>query len=154
MTVDATAAAASATGLYATATSNTTAAKQSLDGKAFLQLLVTQLTNQDPSSPMDTNQMMTQTTQLATMEQLTSIAANSRDSFTLQMRTSAAALVGREVSYVNGAGAASSGLVTSVSFAAAVPTVTIGKDVVGLDSVSSVTTPTSTSTSTSTSASA
>ena len=152
MTVDATAAAASNTGLYATAATTATTGKQSLDSNAFLQLLVTQLTNQDPSSPMDTNQMMTQTTQLASMQQLTAMASTSRESFSLQMRSSAAALVGHQVSYVNSAGTVSAGVVSSVSYAGTVPMITIGKDVVALDSVSSVTS-TSTST-TSTSASA
>ncbi|MDF2917484.1 MAG: flagellar hook capping protein, partial [Microbacterium sp.] len=46
------------------------APKQTLDSEVFLQLLVAQMKNQDPSSPLDTNEMMAQTTQLAMMEQL------------------------------------------------------------------------------------
>ena len=57
-----------------------------LDKQAFLELLVTQLRNQDPSSPMDSNALMAQTTQMASMESLTEISTTSRESFALQMR--------------------------------------------------------------------
>jgi len=49
------------------ATPAASTAKQEMDSELFMKLLVTQLRNQDPSSPMDTNEMITQTTQLATM---------------------------------------------------------------------------------------
>lgn len=154
MSVDASAAATGSTGIYTTPATTTAAPKQTLDSQAFLKLLVTQLTNQDPSSPMDTNQMMTQTTQLSSMEQLTAISATSRESFALQMRSSAAALVGQKVSYTNAKGVEITGIATSVSFAASTPTVTVGTDVVPLDSVSAVTSTTaSSSPSTSSSAS-
>ena len=52
----------------------------------FMNLLVTQLQNQDPSSPMDTNQMIAQTTQLAMMEKLTDMTTTSQENFSLQMR--------------------------------------------------------------------
>ncbi len=152
MSVDASAAATGSTGLYTTPATSTAAPKQTLDSQAFLKLLVTQLTNQDPSSPMDTNQMMTQTTQLSSMEQLTAISATSRESFALQMRSSAAALVGQKVSYTNAKGVDVTGIATSVSFASSTPTVTVGTDVVPLDSVSAVTSSTATSSSASTSA--
>lgn len=139
MSVDATAAATAPTGIYSTPATTTAPPKQTLDSQAFLQLLVTQLTNQDPSSPMDTNQMMTQTTQLSSMEQLTALSATSRESFALQMRSSAAALIGQKVSYTNAKGVAVTGIATSVSFAASTPTVTVGSDVVPLDSVSAIT---------------
>ena len=149
MSVDASAAATGSTGIYTTPATTTAAPKQTLDSQAFLKLLVTQLTNQDPSSPMDTNQMMTQTTQLSSMEQLTAISATSRESFALQMRSSAAALVGQKVSYTNDKGVAVTGIATSVSFAGSTPTVAVGTDVVPLDSVSAVTSATSSSASTS-----
>ena len=51
-----------------------------------LALLVAQLRNQDPTAPMDTTEMMAQSTQMASMEQLTSLTDTSRESFALQMR--------------------------------------------------------------------
>ncbi|QTE31269.1 flagellar hook capping protein [Pengzhenrongella sicca] len=114
-------------------------ASNTLDKQAFLELLVTQLRNQDPSSPMDSNTLMAQTTQMASMESLTEISTTSREAFALQMRASAAALVGQSVSYSNGTETIT-GIATSVSYAASVPTVTVGGKAVPLDSISTVST--------------
>lgn len=112
------------------------APKQTLDADVFMKLLVTQLTNQDPSSPMDTNEMIAQTTQLASMEQLTALAATTTESFALSMRQTAAALIGQEAQYVDADGVTQSGVVSSVSFAGPVPIVTIGDAEIALDAVS------------------
>lgn len=112
--------------------------KKTLDSEVFLKLLVTQLTNQDPSSPMNTNEMISQTTQLASMEQLTALTATSTESFALSMRQTAAALIGREAQYVDADGTVKKGIVTSVSYKGAVPLVTIGEVSIPLDAVSGV----------------
>ena len=113
-------------------------ASNTLDKQAFLELLVTQLRNQDPSSPMDSNALMAQTTQMASMESLTEISTTSRESFALQMRAAAAALVGQNVSYSNGTDTIT-GQVTAISYAGTVPTVTVaGKDV-PLDTITTIT---------------
>ncbi len=114
------------------------APKQALDSEVFLELLVTQLRNQDPSSPMDTNEMMAQTTQLAMMESLTTLQGLSEESFGLQMRSAAASLVGQRVSYVGADGATVTGLAESISFATSPPTVNVGGKAVALDAVSGV----------------
>jgi len=44
-----------------------------LDQDDFLHLLITQLQNQDPSSPMDTDQLLQQTTMFAQLDQMTSM---------------------------------------------------------------------------------
>lgn len=121
----------------ATADTAPPAKKQAMDAEVFLQLLVTQLSNQDPSSPMDTNQMMAQTTQLAMMEQLTALTTTSTESFALSMRQTAAALIGHEASYVDAEGVTRTGVVSRVSFAdGGVPLVVIGDASVSLDSLS------------------
>lgn len=112
--------------------------KKTLDSEVFLKLLVTQLTNQDPSSPMNTNEMISQTTQLASMEQLTALTATSTESFALSMRQTAVALIGHEAQYVDEKGVTQKGIVTSVSYAGAVPLVTIGEASIPLDAVSGV----------------
>lgn len=128
---------APASGLYANAPTRTP--KQTLDSEAFMSLLVTQLKNQDPSSPMDTNQMIGQTTQLAMMEQLTSMSSTSTESFALQMRIAASALIGQQVSYADADGKAISGTASAVSFIGKTPTVTINGVNVALDSITGVT---------------
>lgn len=123
-------------GLQTGGTTPPTARKQTIDSEVFLKLLVAQLTNQDPSSPMDTNQMISQTTQLASMEQLTALTSLTSESFALSMRQTAAALIGQQAQYVDGEGKTQTGIVSSVSFAGAVPQVTIGDVTIALDAVS------------------
>ena len=130
---------ASTGGIYSTPPTRTP--KQSLDSEAFMQLLVTQLRNQDPSSPMDTNQMIAQTTQLAMMEKLTNMDTTNQEAFALQMRTSAAALIGHTVSYLDKNGDTQSGVASSVSYAGAVPVVTVGDKQINLDAILGVVTP-------------
>jgi flagellar basal-body rod modification protein FlgD len=125
------------TAFYATAP--TRAPKQTLDSEAFMNLLVTQLKNQDPSSPMDTNQMISQTTQLAMMEQLTSMNSTGTESFALQMRIAASALVGQQVGYNESDGNPVTRTASSVTFTGKTPTVTIDGVSVALDSITGVT---------------
>lgn len=117
--------------------------KQAMDSEVFMSLLVSQLRNQDPSAPMDTNQMIGQTTQLAMMEKITQMTGLSEENFHLQMRSSAAALIGNEVSYEDAGGVVAQGLATAVSYSGPVPTVTIGGRSIPLDLVSGVGTPVS-----------
>lgn len=116
------------------------APKQEMDSEVFMSLLVAQLRHQDPSSPMDTNQMISQTTQLATMEKLNNMDTTATENFALQMRTSAAALIGQQVSWEDAEGNGYSGVATSVSFAEGVPQVTVGDKSIPLDQISGVTT--------------
>lgn len=128
-----------ATGVHTGSTVPATAHKKTLDSEVFLKLLVTQLSNQDPSSPMNTNEMIAQTTQLASMEQLTQLTTMTSESFALSMRQTAAALIGREAQYLDADGVSHTGIVTAVSFAGPVPLVTVGDKSVPLDALSGLT---------------
>ncbi|MCQ1954656.1 flagellar hook capping FlgD N-terminal domain-containing protein [Arthrobacter sp. zg-Y238] len=130
--------AVAATAGTSTAAASDRTPKQTMDSEVFMHLLVTQLRNQDPSSPMDTNQMISQTTELASMEQLTSMAKMDEENFSLQMRIAAAALIGQTVTYTNDDGVAITGTAKSVSYAAGVPTVNINGEDVLLDRISGV----------------
>ncbi|MEC5184685.1 flagellar basal-body rod modification protein FlgD [Cryobacterium sp. MP_3.1] len=149
MTIDAvgsvstaTAAADSSAGASLYSTTPVRTPKQTLDSETFMSLLVAQLRNQDPSSPMDTNQMISQTTQLAMMEKLTALSTTADENFSLQMRTAAAALVGQNVTYTDAAGASVTGIASAVTYAGPVPQVTVGTASVALDAISGVTAPT------------
>ncbi|QOD05756.1 flagellar hook capping FlgD N-terminal domain-containing protein [Pseudarthrobacter sp. BIM B-2242] len=128
--------AAAAGGINAAAP--TRAPKQSMDGEMFMQLMIIQLKNQDPSAPMDTNAMMAQTNQLAQMEKLTEMAGTSSQDFSLQMRSAAAALIGKSVTYTGPDGAEVTGTATSVSYSGSVPQVTVNGRTVALDAVAGV----------------
>ncbi|OIH86775.1 hypothetical protein BLJ79_02100 [Arthrobacter sp. UCD-GKA] len=98
--------------------------KQTMDGEMFLHLLVTQLANQDPSSPMDTNEMISQTTQLASMERLNQLSATQDVSLAIQQRLAVSALIGQQVT--TGGDDPVTGVVTAVSFVGIDPVVTVG----------------------------
>lgn len=113
--------------------------KTSLGKDQFLNLLVTQMRYQDPSAPMDSAAIMQQTTQLASMEQLTELTTTQREAFALQMRLSASGFVGQQVTWTDPATkAVRSGVVDSASFADAVPVLMVGTTKVALDAVSLV----------------
>lgn len=135
MTVEPTTAAPG--GMYA-GTAPTRAPKQTLDSEVFMTLLVAQLRNQDPSSPMDTNQMMSQQTALASLEQITNVGEISREQFALTMRMAALNMVGQDVSYMDADGTVASGVATGASFANEVPSITVGDTDVALDHILSV----------------
>lgn len=114
---------------------------QTMDANVFMTLLVAQLKNQNPSAPMDTNQMMAQTIQLSMMEKMTELTSNSKEGFSLQMRSAAAQLIGHSVGYTLADGTTGTGVASSVSFAGAVPAVKIGDLSVPLDSITGLTPP-------------
>lgn len=74
--------------------------KTYLDQEDFLKLLTTQLQSQDPTSPVDNNQMVSQMSQLSMVESLTSINSNLTDIISAVNSSSAltaSSLVGRSV---------------------------------------------------------
>ena len=111
--------------------------KTSLGKEQFLNLLVTQMRYQDPSAPMDSSQIMSQTASLSTVEQLQELTTTQREAFGLQMRLSASTFVGQQVSWDVG-GVTRTGVVDSASFADAKPVLKVGKDSVALDKVTLV----------------
>jgi flagellar basal-body rod modification protein FlgD len=126
-----------AQGLY-TGANGASTAKKSLDNETFMTLLVAQLKYQDPSSPMDTTEMMAQTTQLASMEKLTTMTDTIAESFALQMRDAAATLLGKQVSYTQADGTVKTGVAQSVSYKYSVPMVVVDGVEVTLDAVQTV----------------
>lgn len=152
-TVTPTTSAAAGTSIYSGSTSvaATDSSSQTYNSAMFLKLLTTQLANQDPSSPMDSAQMVSQTAQLASMEQLTSLNKTATSSQDSQMQSTATAMLGKTVSWTDSSGNAQSGAVTSISFADATdPTLTVGSGTVKLSAVTDVATSASSSTSTAT----
>lgn len=83
------------------AASNTpTEHETSLDQDAFLNILVAQLTNQDPLNPMDDAEMTSQLAEFSSLEQLTSInegISNLADSMQQSDMISAVSFIGKEV---------------------------------------------------------
>lgn len=112
------------------------APKQTMDSEVFMHLLVTQLANQDPSSPMDTNDMIAQTTQLASMERLNALSSTQDSALAMQQRAAAASLMGQEVTTAGDK--PQTGIVTAVSFSGTEPTVTIGTTQIPYSQIASI----------------
>jgi len=117
---------------------------KTLDKDAFLKLLITQLQNQDPLSPMDDKESIAQLAQFSSLEQMEQINSSFTkfgDTFaTSSQATQAYALVGSWVDYTdpNDSTATITGKVDAVSFDNGVAKLRIGDSSVGLDSVTKV----------------
>lgn len=99
----------------------------SLDGGAFLRLLIAQLRNQNPFQPMDTSQMLQQTAALTTVESLQQLAQSERMVMGLMQASMAASLVGKEVTGLDAAGERVTGIVSGVRFTIDGPVLAIGE---------------------------
>jgi flagellar basal-body rod modification protein FlgD len=96
--------------------------QQTLDQSDFLQLMVTQMTNQDPTKPMDANDMvaqMAQFSQVAATQQLQTSFDTLSSNLTGDQFVRAAALVGTDVLIPSSAGKLTDG---TLSGAVNVPT--------------------------------
>ena len=132
--------AATASTTASTAATGTTAASKSdpLLGKdAFLQLMMAQLKAQDPLDPSsnDPTQMIQELAQFTSLEQQTNTAQSAAQSASSQQTSTALALLGHTVSYVDSSGVSQSGTVQKVSITPSGPMLTIG-GVAGIDPVS------------------
>ncbi len=89
--------------------------KQELDKDAFLQILVAQLRYQNPLSPQDSNQFISQIVEMATMEQIFNLSKNMEMLLRAQELSLTASLVGRQVTVVGKDGQNVSGAVEKVT---------------------------------------
>jgi flagellar basal-body rod modification protein FlgD len=131
-----------ANGVNSTGANGTTGANHtSLDSDDFLQLLVAQLKYQDPTSPMDSSQFMTQTAQYQQVEQMNSMTTATQSVLALQQGMAASNLVGKTVQYTLADGTTGSGTVDSASFgvvSSVEPTLRINNQDISLSSVTTV----------------
>ena len=95
--------------------STTTTSTNSVDYNTFLQLLVAEMKNQDPTNPMDTAQYMSQFAQLSTVEQAMQTNAKLDALLSSQSLSQANGLIGKTVSFTDSTGASFSGKVVSIS---------------------------------------
>ena len=93
----------------------TTTSSNSVDYNTFLQLLIAEMKNQDPTNPMDTSQYMSQFAQLSTVEQAMQTNSKLDALLSSQSLSQANGLIGKTVSFTDATGASFSGKVVSVA---------------------------------------
>ena len=86
-----------------------------LDKNAFLKLLAAQARYQDPLSPSDNTQQMAQLAQFSSLEQMSNVVTELKTLGQASSTDRALSLVGRDVTYLDAAGTATTGVVESVT---------------------------------------
>ncbi len=112
----------------------TTVPNDHMGKDAFLKLLVAQLKYQNPLSPMDGTQFISQTAQLTMTEKLEELSKLSETTVLDANRRTASELVGKTISYDNGTNVVD-GVVTSARMNGGNPILMIGRTEVPLGSV-------------------
>ena len=109
------------------ATAPTTTSKDTsvLDKDGFLKMLVAQMQNQDPSSPMSAAEQTQQMASFTMVEQITNLAAANQQLAAAMYVKQAVDLVGRTVTYTDEDDEPRTGVIESVSTAGGAATLTI-----------------------------
>lgn len=109
-----------------------------MDREAFLKLLVAQLKYQDPSKPIDSSQLISQSAQLSVVDKLSEIATMLKASAATEQLSMAGSVVGKEISFYGPDGMPMTGTVTHVMFEAGEVTLGVGEWDVPFDAVLAV----------------
>jgi flagellar basal-body rod modification protein FlgD len=116
------------TGTQGTSGTTMTNPSSNLGENDFLMLMMAQLQNQDPLSPSDPTQYLSELAGFSSLEQETQIAGSTASAANQQASSSALTLLGHTVNYNDSNGDAQSGTVTKVDFTSSGPLLTIGTD--------------------------
>jgi flagellar basal-body rod modification protein FlgD len=111
-----------------TAGSSVSRTDNGLGQNDFLNLMMIQLKNQDPSNPSDPSAYLSQLATFSQLEQETQIAASSSSSAAAQETASALGLLGHTVNYTDATGATQTGTVSKIDFSSSGPSLTIGSN--------------------------
>jgi flagellar basal-body rod modification protein FlgD len=90
--------------------------KQQLGQEDFLQLLTTQLQQQDPLKPMDDTSFIAQMAQFSSLQQMTQLQSG-------QSQLTAASYIGKNVTVKDSTGQSVTGIVSAVDFSSGTPAV-------------------------------
>jgi flagellar basal-body rod modification protein FlgD len=121
----------------ATASASVTGSSQ-LDSDTFLKLLVAQLKYQDPTSPADATQFLSETAQFSVVQKLDALSTLDQKVLDASKAQTAAALIGQKVTYTDVAGTSHTGTVTGTTLGQQVPNLTVDGQVVSLDDITAV----------------
>jgi flagellar basal-body rod modification protein FlgD len=91
----------------------------------FLQLLLVQLRNQDPTQPFDSQKMLAQQAEFASLEQMQNLNTNFVTLMAMQNVSQGTNLIGKNVVGTDSTGGAITGLVTGIKFEGGVSTLKV-----------------------------
>jgi flagellar basal-body rod modification protein FlgD len=114
---------------------------QMLSQNDFLKLLVTQMTSQDPTKPMDSQDMLAQMTQFSTLQANTSLQTELGQMQTSQNLTQANSLLGRQVTVQVDANTTAQGVVSGIDTNSGTPLVIVNGTAYDLSQVLAISTP-------------
>jgi flagellar basal-body rod modification protein FlgD len=111
---------------------------QDLNLDTFIQLLVTELQNQDPLNPMDNAEILQQVSQIRAIEANTRLTSTLEAVLLGQNVSTASSLLGRTISGLDDSSSPVTGKVDKVSVAQGKATLHIGDKTVSLNNVSEI----------------
>jgi flagellar basal-body rod modification protein FlgD len=128
------------TSTNAAGNAKSTAGQENLTQSDFLNLMVTQLQNQDPTNPMSDSDMATQMAQFSTLQATTNMSTNITNMSGLTQLQSAATLIGKTVTtdLVDAKGNAIGGLVTAAGVSSGKLALTVDGQQVGFADITGI----------------
>jgi len=114
---------------------------QMMSQQDFLNLLVTQMTAQDPLNPMTNQDMLTQMVQFSTLQANTNLQSNLTAMQIGQEFQDATALIGKQVNLQVDSSTTTQGVVTGVDVSSGLPEIVVNGVSYGLGQILSVTSP-------------
>ncbi|HZT22839.1 MAG TPA: flagellar hook capping FlgD N-terminal domain-containing protein [Verrucomicrobiae bacterium] len=118
------------------------AASQTLSEQDFLNLLVTQMTSQDPLNPMTNQDMLSQMVQFSTLQSNTAMQSLLAGMQNTQTFAEASSLIGKQVNLLlDSSGATTQGVVSAVNLSSGTPQIVVNGQSYNLSQVLAVTAP-------------
>lgn len=117
---------------------NTASFNSQIGRDQFMELLVTQLRNQDPLEPVNQQDFLGQLAQFSSLEGIERLNLNFAESLKFQQLSQGGALVGSHVEYTNSQGELRTGRVESARILNGELRFQIGDDTVGLGDLTGV----------------
>jgi flagellar basal-body rod modification protein FlgD len=130
--------AASSTSQAATQSSTSTNSFQSLTAQDFLNMMVAELQNQDPTNPTDSSQILQEVSQIDAIQSNTQLTSTLQGVQLGQSIATASALIGMSVAGTDANGKAVSGTVSSASINNGAAQLQIGSSSIPLSNVTQV----------------